>query len=174
MTLGVDSDCEYLDIDLTEPIEAEDLAGRLNQQLPDGLVILAAQEVPPRSPSIEASILAFRYHIDLDPQLDSADVDERLRAFLAATEFRIHKHARGGDRSVDARSYVSALARRDVHQLEAEILFGPRGTIKPGDLMTAILGLERSDASRLRVHKVDTVFRRPAMERPGQTSAAAI
>ena len=45
LTLGVDSDCEYLDIHLTEMISAEEVRARLNAQLPEGLVIVEAWEV---------------------------------------------------------------------------------------------------------------------------------
>lgn len=172
LTLGVDSDCEYLDIDLTEMISAEEVRARLNAQLPEGLVIVEAWEVAPRTPSIEASIRAFRYRIDLDASLAIDEVDGRIQSFLDANEFRIHKHARGGDRSVDARAYVSSLRRRAEREIDVEIVFGPRGTIKPGDLMTAILGLERGGASQLRVHKIDTVFRSTDSEAAGSSAAA--
>jgi radical SAM family uncharacterized protein/radical SAM-linked protein len=171
LTLGIDSDCEFLDIDLTEEMPAEEVRERLNPELPEGLVIVDSWIVPPRTPSIEASIQAFRYRVDLDASLETADLDARLRSFLEASEFRVYKHAKGGDRSVDARGYVASLERRSEREIDVEIVFGPRGTIKPGDLMTAILGLERSGTSRLRVHKIDTVFR-PAAGASAELAAA--
>jgi len=171
LTLGVDSDCEYLDIELTERLPATEVAARLDAELPPGLSILEAREVGPRAASIEGSILGFRYAVQLDEETEVADLDDRVARFLQSEEFRIHKHAKGGDRSVDARPYVSQLQRTGERTLLVTLLFGPRGTIKPGELVTALLGRPRTDAVRLRVHKLETFFRPEAGESLGSLSA---
>lgn len=172
LTLGLDSDCEFLDIELTRRMPAEELRALLNDQLPEGLLILEARVVGPRATSIEASILGFRYRVEIDSELDVADLDDRLAAFEVATEFPIHKHAKGADRSVDARPYVPAIARRGERLVEVTVAFGRGGTIKPGDLMTAILGRPRTDSSLLRIRKLDTIFRPETAESLGPLAAA--
>jgi radical SAM-linked protein len=155
LSLGADSEAEYLDIDLTEPADADDVRGRLNAEMPEGLSVLEAWLVPLRGTSIEGAIRAFRYRVELAPDVDVSGLDQAVGAFLAAEEFAIRKHARGGDRKVIARPYVTRLARVGERALELEILFGPRGTIKPGDLVSALTGAASSPP---RVRKIDTIF----------------
>jgi hypothetical protein len=126
--------------------------------MPEGLHITEAHAVPTSAPSIEASILAFRYQITPPDDLAAEDIDTRLSAFLGAPESPLRNHSAKGDRFVDARPFVARLERRE-RVIEIVILFGPRGSVKPGDLLAAILDLDRTRASRLRVRKVETIFR---------------
>jgi radical SAM family uncharacterized protein/radical SAM-linked protein len=162
LPVGVESHGEFVDIDLAGALSADAVRERLNPQLPEGMRIVAAQSVPLRGQHIAPQIAAFRYHVDVRHLVngdEGAHFRERLAAFCDADEFPLTKHAKGTTRVVNARPYVAALQWTAPGIITATILFGPAGTLKPMDLIGAVLGLEAHDARALRVHKVETICR---------------
>lgn len=159
LPLGVESDGEYLDLEITESCRVEDVRARLNAQMPAGIDVFAAAPLPARAPSIDAQIMGFRFRVDLGGARPLADLDARIAAFLAAPQFPLRKHHRTGDKTVDARPLVGGMALCGAATIEVVIAFGPRGTLKPGDLVAAVLGLSPEAVPRLRVRKVETLFR---------------
>ena len=65
LPLGVESECEFLDLDLVAAMTPDAVRAALAIQLPDGIRIGAAHSVPLRGPSIASQIAAFRYQVDL-------------------------------------------------------------------------------------------------------------
>ena len=61
LPLGIESEEEFLDIELSEPLAAAEVGHRLGAELPRGFVVHWAEAIELRAPSIEASIRAFRY-----------------------------------------------------------------------------------------------------------------
>ena len=161
LPVGVESDGEFLDVDLVEPTRAEALGQRLSAQLPDGLAIVAAEAIPLRSPSVSSRIAAFRYRADVRGLVDATDggrAHERITAFNQSLDFPLIKHAKGQHRVVNARPFVAALQLVQPGTVDATILYGPAGTLKPTDLLAAILGGDASRARTLPVRKVATLF----------------
>ena len=163
--LGFSSDDEYVDLDLTAPLAPEAVVARLGAELPDGLEPLAAVEVPRSGPSIDAGIAAFVYEVDL-ADLDEPPAPERVAdavaRFARAAAFPIRKRGRSGDRTVDARRFVHALAQAGPQRLTLELAVGPDGTVKPGALLGELLAIPPDVIPALRVHKLATRFREAA------------
>jgi radical SAM family uncharacterized protein/radical SAM-linked protein len=162
LPLGFSSDDEYLDLDLTAPLTPEAVAARLAAELPEGLEIQAALDVPRSAPSIDAGIDAFVYEVDL-ASLDVPPLPEAAAAavarFRAATTLPVEKRAKAGTRTVDARRFVRTLELVAPQRLRLELAVGPEGTLKPAVLLGALLPLSAEDLASLRVHKVATRFR---------------
>lgn len=171
LPVGVESDGEFVDLDLTEPLSARAVHERLDGQFPEGMRIVAAHSVPLRGQSIGAQITAFRYRIDVQHLINGdagAHFRERIAAFCDASEFLLTKHAKGTHRVINARPYVATLQMNDLGIIETTILFGSTGTLKPMDLLGSVLGLDAQDARALPVHKIDTICHGDA-----QSAAAA-
>jgi radical SAM family uncharacterized protein/radical SAM-linked protein len=162
LPVGVESRCELLDIDLVEPVRADDVRAALDGQLSDGMTILAAETVPVRSPSIALLIAAFRYHVDVSGLVNGnsgADIRSRIAAFHQSVDFPVQKHAKGGPRTINGRPFVATLKLVDHATIDTTILYGPAGTLKPTNLLAAVLDLDPRDARMLPVCKVRTLFR---------------
>jgi radical SAM family uncharacterized protein/radical SAM-linked protein len=160
LPVGVESNGELVDIDLTQPLGVDEVRERLGAQLPEGMRIVAAESVPLRGRSIAMRIAAFRYRVDTRHLVNGdggVHFRERVAAFCAASEFPFTKHAKGAQRVVNARPYVAALQWADSGIIDATILFGATGTLKPTDLIGAVLGLDTHDARALPVCKVETI-----------------
>src|SRR6185295_17175942 len=112
LPLGFSSDDEYLDLDLTAPLTPEAVLKCLAAELPEGLEIQAALDVPRSAPSIDAGIDAFIYEVDL-ASLDAPPLPEAAAAavarFSAATTLPVEKRAKAGTRTVDAHRFVRTL-----------------------------------------------------------------
>lgn len=174
LPLGFSSEDEHLDVELTAPLAPDDLLARLTAQLPDGLEPIAAEEIPRATPSIDQSIAAFRYEIDLSalPVPPNADaVAGAVQRFHDAPTFPVTKPGKNGARIVDARRAVETLTQVGADRLVMDVAVGRDGTLKPGLVVDELLGLGADVVPILRVHKLATRFHDPAQ--PASLSAAS-
>jgi radical SAM family uncharacterized protein/radical SAM-linked protein len=173
LPLGFSSEDEHLDVELTATLAPDDLLARLTAQLPDGLEPIAAEDIPRATPSIDQSIAAFRYEIDLSalPVPPGADaVAGAVRRFHDAPTFPVTKPGKNGARVVDARRAVETLTQVG-DRLVMDVAVGRDGTLKPGLLLDELFGLGADVVPILRVHKLATRFHDPAQ--PASLSAAS-
>ena len=161
LPVGSESLCEFIDIDLLDPLSANEVLVRLQPQMPEGIEILAAATLPRSAPSISATIVGFRYRADLGG-LINGDGGEQFRsdvlAFNAAQDFPLRKRVKGVERTVNARRFVEALQWIDPATVALTVTHGADGTIKPADLLAAVLRLDPHSARALPVRKVATLF----------------
>lgn len=160
LPLGVESACELIDIDLTDNLPANAVTNALGNEMPDGIEIRGATSIPLSTPSVTSQIVAFQYSVDvrIGAMSDArARVQAQVAAFWAQDAFPIEKHGRNGPRRVDARKFVSHLALTD-RALDMTVAFGAGGTLKPSDLLAAVLGIDSTTARALPVRKIATVF----------------
>ncbi|HKA54832.1 MAG TPA: TIGR03936 family radical SAM-associated protein, partial [Candidatus Binatia bacterium] len=177
LPLGIESEEEFLDIELSEEVPAAEVGRRLDAELPRGFTVHRAETIDPRDPSIDASIRAFRYTVGLD----SVPVDKQACAFLAArlSEFRaastfpVRKHTRGGEKTVDAKQFVSQVALATPLTLSLEVQMTGAGTIKPHDFVGTLLGLSAEEIKVLRLRKIHTSFHSPPAPSAGPPSEGA-
>jgi radical SAM family uncharacterized protein/radical SAM-linked protein len=163
LPVGYTSDDEHVDLALTAPLGAGDVAARLAAELPQGLEPLDATEIALQAPSIDADTLACIYEIDADdPALRLArDAGAAVARFAAATTFPVRKRSRAGERLVDARPFVRDLTATAPTRLVVELSFGPAGSIKAGVLAAELLGIPEDQVPLLRIHKRTTHLRTP-------------
>jgi radical SAM-linked protein len=165
LPLGFSSDGEFIDVELTETGVPEDVLAAFRRELPEGMEPLEALEVPRSGPSIEGTIDAFVYEVDLGglstPPSDGA-VASAVARFAEASAFPVAKRAKTGTRSIDARRLVRDLALTGPGLLRVELAVEPSGGVKPSVVVAALLALAETELPVLRVHKVATHFHTPA------------
>jgi radical SAM-linked protein len=166
LPLGFSSDDEYLDVELTEVLAADGAVERLAAELPEGLEPVAAVDVPLSAPSIDPAIRAFVYEVDASPLDVPPSPDEVAAAvarFEAAAQFPVRKRSRAGERLVDARRVVHALAHVGPRRVRLEVAVEREGTLKPELVVGELLGIPHAERPILHVHKVATRFHDPAV-----------
>jgi radical SAM family uncharacterized protein/radical SAM-linked protein len=161
LPLGASSEDELLDVELTAAISPAIARARLAGELPDGLDLLGAVEIPRAARSIDQSVTGFRWRIELadlpDPP-SSAAVREAVARFHRGGALAVRKSGKRGERIVDARPAVTALEVVRPGCLALEIAVGPAGTLRPGAVVAALLGLPADVLPALRTHKLATRF----------------
>ena len=57
LALGVESQGDYVDIEIEDDIEVKEFLERINEQLPDGIKFVKGQEIDPKTPSLSSIIV---------------------------------------------------------------------------------------------------------------------
>ncbi|MBX3024483.1 TIGR03960 family B12-binding radical SAM protein [bacterium] len=174
LPVGAESDCEAVDIDLTAALPVDEIARRFGAHLPDGLTILAAEAIALRAPSLEHDLVGFRYRVDIGELFNGdggAWIDARLSDFLARDAFPLRKRGGRTEKTVDARPLVHRLIRVAPHLVEIDVAFSPAGSLKPTELLAALLDLDVETARALPLTKTHA-FRRGA-DAPQVAAASA-
>jgi radical SAM family uncharacterized protein/radical SAM-linked protein len=94
LPLGVASDAELIDLELTLPCQPQEAMERLNQELPEGVRVLKAESWPRKGESPANSILAATFKVPL-PEDTDGELEDRLKDFLeqsAVIATRTKKH----------------------------------------------------------------------------------
>jgi len=97
LSLGIESDCESVDMKLVDDITLEGVKERLNYVLPEGITVTDVVE-----PEMKANqIASSRYMIIL-----SAKYKDKLLAFLAREEINAIKKGKAGEKLVNIKKLV--------------------------------------------------------------------
>jgi radical SAM-linked protein len=167
LPVGVSSDDELVDLELTSICEPAAVLGALARELPDGLEPLDAVAIPRSAPSIDQDTTAHRYECDLaalDDPPPPATVAAAVARFHASDAFPIRKHTKRGERTIEGRHMVRDLAQHGALGLRFELTAGPEGTLKPSTVIATVLGLPDAVTPLLRIHKRATCLATAAAE----------
>ncbi|MEX1006274.1 MAG: TIGR03936 family radical SAM-associated protein [Acidimicrobiia bacterium] len=72
LSVGHESDAEYLDFELREVIDAEGLPGPISDALPEGIEVTGAAGLVDRAPALQESVTLVEY------RLTACDADDRI------------------------------------------------------------------------------------------------
>ena len=109
LALGVESQGEYVDIEIEDDIEVDEFLERINNQLPEGIKFIKGQEIDPKTPSLSSVIVYGEYifNIDLDTPLSKEFVKSRVLNFVKSEEIIVTKPNKKGRKvEVDIRPLI--------------------------------------------------------------------
>lgn len=109
LALGVESQGEYVDIEIEDDIEVDEFLERINNQLPEGIKFIKGQEIDPKTPSLSSVIVYGEYifNIDLDTPLSKEFVKSRVLNFVKSEEIIVNKTNKKGRKvEVDIRPLI--------------------------------------------------------------------
>ncbi len=147
LAVGVTSEAEYLDVELTGEIGAAVLQNRLSASLPQGILIKRAQYMPDRSPALMAVVNMAEYKVTAPilPGNDFAKIEDCIRLFNAASEVLYTKESPKGKREINIKQYIFSNAEiiraQEMLELKLAIRVTPTGSVKPGEVLTALVNL---------------------------------
>jgi radical SAM family uncharacterized protein/radical SAM-linked protein len=156
LPVGVESDSELFDLELTRAMPSDEIERRLGPALPPDLELVSVEPIALRAASIESGIESLRFRVDLAPlgNLGTIDLPGRVAAFAAGSPLAVRRR-KDREATVDAHEYIRALRLVSDTALEVEIRFGPTGSLKPSSFVEALLALPADDSRRLRIRKLD-------------------
>jgi radical SAM-linked protein len=138
LPLGVIGQAEVVELELTAPLEPEELQARIAPQTPPGLSILDVRTIPPRvTAQVRALCYAVRVPGDRLPALRA-----RLAEVLAAPTCQVER-TRPPRRFLDIRPFLRALRLEgcpgsEDAQLFMELWLLPSGTARPDEVLTTV------------------------------------
>lgn len=139
---GVTSRAEVVDLFLAERLEAGDVLRRLNAVLPPGVEIFGAEEVALTEPALMSRAGVVEYQARVQWGGSAADLDARLREWLAQPSAVRRREKKGRADEYDLRPLVEHLWI--VGQAEGQFILGmrlrtgPPGTGRPDEVLRAL------------------------------------
>ncbi len=138
--VGITSDCEYVDFELSQNIKSNEVMARLNSQLPKGAEIVRIRKFSGKVTALSAAIDFSRYEIFVD-----ADFETALTAaqnFNAAKEIHFTRITPKHTREIEIKNYIAEPVK--VSKVDGGILitFGTKifldGTVKPSEVLQVL------------------------------------
>lgn len=98
LALGVESQGEYVDIEIEDDISVEEFLKRINEELPKGVEFIKGKEITPQTPSLSSEIEygEYLFNIDLDKPLSKELVKTRVLELIKSESIMITKKNKKG------------------------------------------------------------------------------
>jgi radical SAM-linked protein len=140
LPLGVESDLEYCEVKLTEPVESGELLRRLNEVSEPGIRWLAAEPLAPGAPSLARVLKEVEWQVDC-ALFDGAALAAAIEAFHARARWPLQVRRKRDLHTLELKECVLALALKDsVLHLRTDV--GAPVHLRPAELLSALLCCE--------------------------------
>ena len=142
LPVGVTGRGEYLDLWLTETLNAEDLGARLELCLPPGLEVLAVGETELRGPALQAQVRAAEYRVEVQSLEPTEAVQSRVQALLEAPSILRQRQHKGKLQTYDLRPLIQSVTvepgEAGEHILTMRLQASPAGAGRPDEVLQAL------------------------------------
>lgn len=152
LSVGIESDGEYMDIELIEKIHVSEFIDKMNNILPRDVQILAAI-YPEDEKSISAQLSWALYEIrfDIKENLSLEEVEKIIEDWLNNGEIIISRLRKQGKRKVMKEENIRPLISKIdyINKKDAEVVIevlmkvGDNGNLRPSDFMDALNSIDK-------------------------------
>lgn len=108
LPVGIESECEFVDIETVMAIEKEKIVNDSQSYLPFGMKVVSVEELLPSAKSIEDSISLVKYEVGVKD-----DIGVLVDRFNCAEKWLFTRRRKDKEEIVDLKYYVSHLAILD-------------------------------------------------------------
>lgn len=147
LPLGYTGAAEVMDVMLTESMSPEEFVNRVDPALPEGLNIVAVEEAPTESPSLQSALHQAMYRIILETPLPADELTTRINSLLASDHLEQQRIRKGRTETFDLRPLVDDVwlesSGDNQAVLSMRLSAGQHGNVRP-DAVLAALGLENA------------------------------
>lgn len=137
--VGLESNGEYMDIEVHSITSCEDTMNRLNAVSAPGIEVTSVKILPEKAGNAMASVAAASYTVHFrEGRAPQFEISEVLPAFLAKDQIMITKETKKGSREVDLKPGIYELFWQEnaFHML---VDASSAGNIKPSQIIEALL-----------------------------------
>jgi len=158
---GMSSECEFVDIYLSDPVEEEEIVRRCRDSAPEGLDIWAAREAAIDNPSIMSRINAGRFLLTFRPVRGTREEwNDGLRRMLDARPLMVTRRRRGkSPRDYDLapllhRAELVRFVPDDRADVSVDIAQGSGAHVRPEEFSSALARfVPGAEGAHLLVHR---------------------
>ena len=145
MSVGHESDAEYLDFELREPVDPERLPGPLSDALPDGIDVTGAAQLIDRAPALQESVTLVEYRVtasDVDDVIVGTDLlQASVDRALASPALPVTRTRKGRESTDDIKPAIRSIELGFDHEgspaLELTLSTQSRGA-RPREVLDAL------------------------------------
>jgi radical SAM-linked protein len=151
LSVGIESDAEYFDMETDALVDLPDLAAGLNAIMPQGIRFVEARLVPRSAPSLSGSVSRYVYEC-LVPAEHAAGLADRVQQFLGLREVVIAREK--GTRDIRP-CIVSVEIQGEAKERTLAITLEDRDQLKPRiqDVVARCFGLEPEQAYQFMIRR---------------------
>ena len=153
LPVGTESFSEWVEIELTEQLDVENLKAKINRQLPEGIHITRIKRVSSSEKKLRPK--ASRFLITL---VDTTFSEMNLMKFLQSKHFEVVKINKKGEHTVDARSLVMAMKIVSPKKIDLTIRQTDTLTLKPAEIIKGVFSLREDDLPNMSIVKTEQIF----------------
>ena len=155
LPVGASGEQELFDALMVEPVAPDAFLAAVRPQLPAGLILVRAREVPLKGRSLQALLRASRWQVDLEADATGADIDARIERLQAAARVPASRQRKGREITYDLRPLILDLTREPSPRegwlrLNMTLRSEPSATGRPDAVLSA-LGLDQLNARLTRL-----------------------
>ena len=147
--VGIASQAEWLEFELTDWVNPDLAARKLAAQLPPDIVLREAQVV---ASSDRAVVRRIVYDVRLDPPPD--DLPRRIQQLLQRPEVVVHRGEDGRRRQIDIRPLLVSVDLRADGGLEIVAECRDSGSLRPDEVLSE-LGVPSEEIARSLITRID-------------------
>lgn len=147
LSLGIESQEEYMDIEILEKIDIEDFKEKMNKVLPKDVQIIKA--VYPKDKDAVASIISwalYEIRFELNGDMDIEEIQDRIDNWLGRDEILISRLRKKGKKKImqeeNIRNSIRELKCLGIEDteimLKALLKTGEKGNLRPFDFIDAL------------------------------------
>jgi radical SAM-linked protein len=144
LSVGHESDAEYLDVELREPIDASTLVVPLTDALPDGVDVTGAAALADRAPALQEAVTSLDFRLapvdSHDEPVPASVLVSVLDAARSCAELPVVQVRKGKERTEDVKPVIQSIELGhvgDLPVLELSLSTQPRGA-RPREVLDAI------------------------------------
>ncbi|NLL17914.1 MAG: DUF2344 domain-containing protein [Clostridia bacterium] len=147
LAVGITSTCEYVDIELAEPVPVAGIIERLGQALPKGVTIKQGKEIKGKTAPLMAVIERARFQVKV-PLLegrDQMDLEQAIENLMNRSGIVVMRNTKEGPRPKDIRQGIFRLAGKEENSsavLQMELQVGSQGSVRPDEVVRGLIELE--------------------------------
>jgi len=165
LPVGIESEYEYVDMEIIGGCGSAEIMSSLNRTLPDWIRIREVQEIPLKCSALSDSISAVSFVMQVgectDAFLKQANVlKDRIDSFNEEVSRPVAVRTKKGMVHVDLKQWVESITLKDGTALEVIVKMSGSKTIRPSDILKAVLGLSEDELHRAHVKKSGVRFNR--------------
>ena len=138
--VGLESEGEYMDIEVNSITTSQDMLNALNQQMVDGIRVLEVKLLPENAGNAMASVAAASYSIRFRPSYKPAfDYAKALTAFYAQPEITVTKKTKRSEATFDMKPYIYECCIAEAGtSINLTVDASSSGNIKPSLVINAL------------------------------------
>ncbi len=135
LSIGAQSECEYVDIKIDRKISLMEIAERINAQVTDELRVTAVYR--PMTKFSEIGIVGYR--IEIKDEGINAKAAQSAVKLLTASPLNIIKRSKSGEKEVDLTSFVKGVTASCSDFLRLDVkMVGGEGSLNPEAVVAAL------------------------------------
>lgn len=144
IAVGYESDCEYVDLSLTQKVDTEEIKKEITKILPEGYNLISAKQIPLNFPAIENLVNSAKYHIKY-----SNITQQEINNFLSQDEIIIEKIKKEKRTLINAKELILGINKISDDKIEIILRFSQNKNIKLEKILQKLLNLEENQVKIL-------------------------